>query len=340
MFLACGVAAYSAAIFHLMTHAFFKALLFLAAGSVIHALGGEQDMRNMGGLRRQIPWTFAVMTVATLAIAGTPGLAGFFSKDQILWKAWSSPGYGNWSLWILGTLTAGITSFYMFRLWFMTFFGESRAKHSHDANHSHVHESPWIMLAPLVVLAVLSVVGGYVGVPRALGGGNHFDKFLSPVVTPSSEAMPAGKAPGEATGEAAAEHAETNMELILTGVSVGVAIIGFAFAWLLYYKRRDLPERITARIRGLYALVRDKYRVDEAYGYAFVQPVVEGSRRLLWQQVDVGTVDALVNDAAGGASQLSDGTRRMQSGNIRSYAGWVALGAAAVVAYMIWSGLR
>jgi len=345
MFLACGVAAYSAAIFHLMTHAFFKALLFLAAGSVIHALGGEQDMRNMGGLRKQIPWTFAVMTVATLAIAGTPGLAGFFSKDQILWKAWSSPGYGHWSLWLIGTLTAGITSFYMFRLWFMTFFGESRASHGDDTHHSgaknvHVHESPWIMLAPLVVLAVLSVVGGYVGVPRALWGQNQFDKFLSPVVTPSSEAMPAGKAPGEAAGEAATEHAETNMELILTGASVGVAIIGFSFAWLLYYKRRDLPERITARISGLYGLVRDKYRVDEAYGWAFVQPVVEGSRRLLWQQVDVGTVDALVNESAASANQLSDGARRMQSGNIRSYAGWVAVGAAAVVAYMIWAGLQ
>ena len=343
MFLACGVAAYSAAIFHLMTHAFFKALLFLAAGSVIHALGGEQDMRNMGGLRKQIPWTFAVMTVATLAIAGTPGLAGFFSKDQILWKAWSSPGYGHWSLWLIGTLTAGITSFYMFRLWFLTFFGESRASHREDTHHSgvknvHVHESPWIMLAPLVVLAVLSVVGGYVGVPRALWGQNQFDKFLSPVVTPSSEAMPAGKAPGEAAGEAATEHAETNMELILTGASVGVAIIGFSFAWLFYYKRRDLPERITARISGLYALVRDKYRVDEAYGWAFVQPVVEGSRRLLWQQVDVGTVDALVNESAASANQLSDGARRMQSGNIRSYAGWVAVGAAAVVAYMIWAG--
>src|SRR5437588_7046337 len=345
MFLACGVAAYSAAIFHLMTHAFFKALLFLAAGSVIHALGGEQDMRNMGGLRKQIPWTFAVMTVATLAIAGTPGLAGFFSKDQILWKAWSSPGYGHWSLWLIGTLTAGITSFYMFRLWFMTFFRESRASHGDDTHHSgaknvHVHESPWIMLAPLVVLAVLSVVGGYVGVPRALWGQNQFDKFLSPVVTPSSEAMPAGKAPGEAVGEAAAEHAEINMELILTGASVGVAIIGFSFAWLLYYKRRDLPARITARMRGLYGLVRDKYRVDEAYGWAFVQPVVEGSRRLLWQQVDVGTVDALVNESAASANQLSDGARRMQSGNIRSYAGWVAVGAAAVVAYMIWAGLQ
>src|SRR5437588_719290 len=136
MFLACGVAAYSAAIFHLMTHAFFKALLFLGAGSVIHAIGGEQDMRRMGGLRKVIPVTFVVFTVATLAIAGTPGLAGFFSKDQILWKAWSSPGYGHWSLWLIGTLTAGITSFYMFRLWFMTFFGESRASHRDDAHHS------------------------------------------------------------------------------------------------------------------------------------------------------------------------------------------------------------
>jgi len=358
MFLACGVAAYSAAIFHLMTHAFFKALLFLCAGSVIHSLGGEQDMRNMGGLRKKIPWTFATMTVATLAIAGTPFFSGFFSKDQILWKAWASPLNGHWSLWLIGIVTAGITSFYMFRLWFMTFFGERRGQqhehqeelahpqspeHTHD-EHSleagHVHESPWIMLAPLVILAVLAFAGGYVGVPRALGGQNQFDQFLSPVLSPSSESMPAGFKPGEPRSQAAIEHEETNTELIFTAASVGVAAIGFFFAWLLYYKRRDLPEKITRHIGNVYALVRDKYRVDEVYGWLFVRPVVEGSRKFLWQTVDVGTIDALVNDAASGAQNVSDKTRRMQSGNVRSYAGWVAIGAAAVVAYMIWIGLQ
>src|SRR5205085_10670613 len=175
-----SVAAYSAGIFHLMTHAFFKALLFRCAGSVIHALSGEQDMRNMGGLRTKIPWTFWTMTAGTFAIAGFPPLAGFFSKDQILWKAWSTPALRsvagpalNYTLWTLALLTAGLTSFYMFRLWFLTFFGEYRgdsAGHGSQDAHAHgethtPHESPWIMLAPLVLLAVLSVVGGWVGIP-------------------------------------------------------------------------------------------------------------------------------------------------------------------------------
>ena len=351
MFLACGVAAYSAAIFHLMTHAFFKALLFLGAGSVIHALGGEQDMRNMGGLRKKIPWTFLTMTVATLAIVGTPGLSGFFSKDQILWKTWSSPS-GSVILWLVAVFTAFLTSFYMFRLWFMTFFGERRQQeelahakspqpdHHADAHGDHVHESPWIMLAPLVILAVLAAGGGYIGVPRALGGGNQFDHFLSPVLNPSSEAMPAGRHPGEPQQMAAEEHAETNTELALTGVSVGVGVVGFILAWLLYYWRRDLPEKITGKIHALYTLVANKYYVDEANDAIFVRPVVEGSRQILWRQIDVGTIDALVNGAAEGATQVSDGARQMQSGNIRSYAGWVAAGAAAVVAYMIWMGLQ
>ncbi|HEV2113650.1 MAG TPA: NADH-quinone oxidoreductase subunit L [Terriglobales bacterium] len=347
MFLACGVAAYSAAIFHLMTHAFFKALLFLCAGSVIHSLGGEQDMRNMGGLRQKIPWTFATMTVGTLAIAGTPFFSGFFSKDEILWKAWSSPNNGHWTLWLIGLITAGITSFYMFRLWFMTFFGERRgqhaepehAAHSHDAGH--IHESPWIMLAPLVILAVLAFAGGYVGVPSALGGHDQFGHFLAPVLSPSSEsAAPAGVKTGESASQNAHEEEEQKTERIFTGASVGVAAIGFFFAWLLYSKRRDLPGRITSHIVNVYALVRDKYRIDELYGWLFVRPVVEGSRRFLWQMVDVGTIDALVNDAVSEAQEASERTRRMQSGNVRSYAGWVAIGAAAVVAYMIWIGLQ
>src|SRR5205814_2464716 len=219
MFMACGVAAFSAGIFHLMTHAFFKALLFLAAGSVIHALGGEPDMRNMGRLSKLIPWTFRVMTIATIAIAGIPPLAGFFSKDEILWKAFSDEAHGSWIFWLIGITTAGMTSFYMFRLWFLTFFGELRQKvGTHDpheephgavhapghasaqvgvtsshaqghAAHGHggVHESPWIMLGPLVVLAIGSIVAGWVGVPEALGGHNKFDQFLAPVFHNSSE---------------------------------------------------------------------------------------------------------------------------------------------------------
>ncbi|HEV2022238.1 MAG TPA: NADH-quinone oxidoreductase subunit L [Terriglobales bacterium] len=324
MFLACGVAAYSAAIFHLMTHAFFKALLFLAAGSVIHALGGEQDMRNMGGLRKHIPWTFWTMTAATFAIAGFPMLSGFFSKDEILWRAWSSP-YGSWIFWAVGVGTAGLTSFYMFRLWFLTFFGESRGPHDR-----HPHESPKVMLAPLVILAVLSVVGGYVGVPHSLGGENHFERFLAPVV-----AAPAGM-----EHEGAAAAAEVVTERMLTAASVGAAALGFFFAWLLYHKRRDLPEKIAAAFGGIYTAVANKYYVDEGCNALFVQPLVEGSRRLLWRGVDAGLIDGTVNHAAGDVRKVSDTLRHMQSGSVRSYAGWVAAGAALVLAYLVWVGAR
>jgi len=330
MFLACGVTAYSAAIFHLMTHAFFKALLFLCAGSVIHALGGEQDMRNMGGLRKKIRVTFWTMTFGTFAIAGFPPLAGFFSKDEILFQTWDSP-HGSKVLWAMGLITAGITSFYMFRLWFMTFFGERReAEHGaghgeHGHNEDHVHESPWMMLGPLAILAFLSFTGGWVNIPKAFGGGNHFDEFLAPVLK---------------AGAATAEHENPGLEMTLALTSVIVALVGFAFAWLFYYKRRDLPDKFAAALNGVYTLVRDKYRIDELYNWLFVQPVIKFSRNFLWQQVDVGTIDAVVNEAADSAQNISNETRRMQSGNIRSYAGWVALGAAVIVAYMIWVGMQ
>src|SRR5436309_5671857 len=209
MFLACGVAAFSAGIFHLMTHAFFKGLLFLAAGSVIHAVGGEQDMRKMGGLREQIPWTFWTMTFGTFAIAGIPPLAGFFSKDEILWRAYQA----SWVYWLVGIVTAFLTSFYMFRLWFLTFFGEyrgARSKHSivrkkapsragAPLAHGHgIHESPRVMLIPLAILAFLSVVGAWIGVPGSLGGSNRFDRFLGPVFRSTVPAVnPQHAAPGE-----------------------------------------------------------------------------------------------------------------------------------------------
>src|SRR5271167_1707999 len=223
MFMACGVGAFSAGIFHLMTHAFFKGLLFLAAGSVIHAVGGEQDMRKMGGLRSYIPWTFLTMGIATLAIAGVPPLAGFWSKDEILWKAYQvSPVY-----WGLGVVTAFITSFYMFRLLYMTFFGDYRgaqvdahghASHGHDTHgHGEPHESPMVMLVPLMILAVLSLVGGFVG------WGNHFEHFLAPVFGATETAESAGR----------------GTELALMGMSVAVALFGWWLAYLLYCKRPE-----------------------------------------------------------------------------------------------------
>ncbi len=196
------------------------------------------------------------------------------------------------------------------------------------------------MLAPLVLLAVLSVVGGWVGIPHALGGGNQFDQFLAPVIQPTSEAMPAGEHAAEPQPQATEEHSERDMELVLTGASVGAGVIGLFFAWLLYFKRRDLPEKITGFLGGVYESVRDKYYVDEFYNFVVVQPIVAFSTYVLWRAVDVGVIDASVNGAADGARGVSDGLRRMQSGNIRSYAGWVATGAAVLVAYMIWLGVR
>jgi NADH-quinone oxidoreductase subunit L len=355
MFMACGVAAFSAAIFHLMTHAFFKGLLFLAAGSVIHAVGGEQDMRKMGGLRSKIPWTFWTMTAGTVAIAGIPPLAGFFSKDEILWRAYQA----SWVYWALGLLTAFLTSFYMFRLWFLTFFGEYRGaaeeKHGHGreakgGGHGHggVHESPKIMLAPLVILAVLSVVGGWIGVPGSLGGSNHFDKFLRPVfdstIPAQSPALSLTRAtaveasPVEPQTEGPEPQTGRTTELLFTGISVAAALVGFGLAWFLYYKNPQLPQQIAAALEGLYTTVVHKYYVDEIYAALFVKPLLSGSTRVLWHGIDQNVIDATVDSSADAAREVSDSVRHMQSGNIRSYAGWVAVGAAAVIAYMIWIG--
>jgi len=340
MFLACGVGAFSAGIFHLMTHAFFKGLLFLAAGSVIHAVGGEQDMRRMGGLRTQIPWTFWTMTAATFAIAGFPPFAGFFSKDAILFEA-SKVSLVYWGI---GVFTAFLTSFYMFRLWFMTFFGEYRGEQGgghHDDPHSRagapaphghgIHESPKIMLAPLVILAVLSVCGGWIGSAR-------FDKFLSPVFHSGVTAYSQQEAAAPTTP---AEHKdEDRSELLFTSISVGAAALGLYLAWLLYISRPQLPQQIAEGLGGFYRAVLDKYYVDELYTTLFVKPLLDGSTRILWHGVDQNVIDATLDGSADGAREVSDSLRHMQSGNLRSYAGWIAAGAAAVIAYMIWVGTQ
>ena len=348
MFMACGVLDYVGGIFHLVTHAFFKALLFLAAGSVIHGLGGEQDMRNMGGLRRHLPYTFWCMTIATFAIAGLPPFAGFFSKDRILWSAWSN---GYRSLWLIGVITAGMTSFYMFRLWFLTFFGKYRgpnpeaAGHGHDAHaggshgHGAPHESPMVMVVPLIILALLSFIGGWVGVPHSLHGSDHFDSFLSPVFHATAVVAPAGATPA-APAEEAAEQGESTTELAFTGISVSIALLGFLSAWWLYYKRPELPGKMAKVAGGLYTFVLDKYKVDELYGAVFIQPLIALSLNVFWKGIDRGLIDVAVDGSAAGAREVSDEMRQMQSGNIRSYAGWVAVGAAAVIAFMVWRGVR
>ncbi len=349
MFIACGVGAFSAAIFHLMTHAFFKGLLFLAAGSVIHAVGGEQDMRQMGGLRTKIPWTFWTMTIGTFAIAGIPPLAGFFSKDEILWRAYQA----SWVYWAIGLFTALLTSFYMFRLWFLTFFGEYRgaaeSSDEHSAPHGHghghgVHESPWVMVIPLVVLAVLSVTGGWIGVPGSLGGSNRFEKFLGPVFHSTAPALSAEHQSGGemAPAEKETEGPETGhaSELAFTGISVFAALTGFGLAWLLYYRNPQLPQQIASSLGGLYQAVAHKYYIDELYATLFVKPLIAGSALILWHGIDRDVIDATLDNSAHGANEVSDSIRHMQSGNLRSYAGWVAAGAAVVIAYMVWMGTR
>jgi NADH-quinone oxidoreductase subunit L len=328
MFMACGVGAFSAGIFHLMTHAFFKGLLFLAAGSVIHAVGGEQDMRKMGGLRSYIPWTFMTMGVATLAIAGIPPFAGFWSKDEILWKAFSSE-HGSWVYWLVGLITAFITSFYMFRLLFMTFFGDYHGAqvdahghashdHGHDGHgHGEPHESPMVMLVPLMILAVLSIVGGLVGI------GDRFDHFLAPVFGTTESA----------------EAASHGTELLLMALSVTVAILGFFLAYVLYVSKPYLPRKIADALNGFYTTVLNKYYVDEIYAKLFVKPLVDGSTSILWLGIDRKVIDDTVNNTADGARHVSDEVRHMQSGNLRSYAGWVAAGAAILIAYMVWLGV-
>jgi NADH-quinone oxidoreductase subunit L len=346
MFMGCGVAAYGAGIFHLMTHAFFKALLFLSAGAIIHGLGGQQDMRHMGGLRKYMPKTFWCMTIATFTIAGFPPLAAFFSKDEILWATWAS---GNHGLWLIGLIAAAMTSFYMFRLWFMTFFGEYRGAQTEDSHHGHdshdahgghgtPHESPMIMIVPLMILAVLSFVGGWVGVPSILGGSDHFDRFLAPVFR---NQMPVEwKLEVASKEELAAQHEEGSTELLFMGISVGAAVLGFLGAWYLYYKRTDLPAKMAAAAGGLYTFVLDKYKVDEFYGAAVIRPIVLASTNILWKGIDATLIDGAVDESAAGARDISDGMRHMQSGNIRSYAGWVAFGAAVVIAFMVWKGVR
>jgi NADH-quinone oxidoreductase subunit L len=337
MFLACGVASYASGIFHLVTHAFFKALLFLASGSVIHALGGEQDMRVMGGLRRKLPITFWTMTAGVFAIAGLPPFAGFFSKDEILYQAFLSSNGGK-ILWLVGLTTAFLTSFYMFRLWYLTFFGESRANESalaeHGAavhasstsklvleaepdghGHGHgIHESPWIMLFPLVVLAILSVIGGWIGVPAALGGHNEIGRFLDPVLSTSG-----------------AMEGSNSLALTLAIVSVVTALAGWLLAHMLYFAKPALPAKFAASLHGLYTLLVNKYWVDEIYGALFVTPLLLLSKYLLKGVIDTGVIGGTTYGSAYIAQGFGAIVQRVQSGNIRSYAGWLALGAAVLL---------
>jgi NADH-quinone oxidoreductase subunit L len=453
MFLACGVGAFVAAIFHVMTHAFFKALLFLGSGSVIHGMHHEQDMRRMGGLKKYMPVTFATMAAGWLAISGAPLLSGFFSKDEILWKTWSTESIGTAGigkiLWVVGIVTAGLTAVYMTRLMVMTFWGSERFREAHaggqaDEAHAHAHdegskphdarlasegdrphhepgekvdshaheigthggahhadahgthhaaedfededeheehqhgpvephESPWVMTVPLVVLAFLSVVGGWVGIPYALSGGavpNYFEHTLEPVVAhvPEHGAADAAHGGGAAThgataqppaahgnegslpqsvgeGEAGrgspaghgaaagpAEHAhdpaEVFQERVLTVVSVTVGIVGIIIGFLVFGKRPLLR---------LPRLLENKYKVDEFYNAALINPIKTGSREGLWRFFDVGVIDGAVNGVGRGTAALGGVLRYLQAGFVRTYAAIILLGALAVLGYFAWN---
>jgi len=342
MMLACGVGAFAMGIFHVMTHAFFKALLFLGSGSVIHAMSNEQDMRVMGGLRSKLPVTWWTFLVGTLAIAGVFPLAGFFSKDEILWKTFSS---GNTLLWGIGFLAAGLTAFYMMRLVVLTFFGTNRA--SAEVRH-HIHESPLTMTMPLVILAVLSIVGGWVGIPAFMGGGAQFEHWLAPVfATGGAEAAHgavqavAGHGAAAAQGAAEAAHGahDTTMEWILAGASLAWGLLGLLLGWVVYTRRPGVAEAGRRFAGGFpYKVLENKYYVDEAYEGAFIRPGYRLSRSVLWKGVDAGLIDGLlVNGTALVVAVTASILRLLQNGNVRFYAWSITVGLTVFVLYLSFS---
>ena len=305
MFLACGVGAFTIGMFHVMTHAFFKACLFLGAGSVMHAMSGDLDVRHMGGLKAKLPITHATFLIAALAICGIPPLAGFFSKDAILSASFGHGGYGR-VFWAVALFTAGLTAFYMFRVVSLTFYGRFRG--THEQEH-HVHESPTSMTLPLIVLAFLSIVGGWVGLPAVIAeNGNRIGRFLSPILVPIA---------GHDAVHEALPHAT---EWLLMAVSVAVAAAGILLAWKWYAKEEGrVPARIAAAWPGLYSLVADKFRIDELYDFLFVRPF-EWIARFLWKVVDVLIIDGVLNAGAFLIELTGDFLRFLQTGNVRNYA--------------------
>jgi NADH-quinone oxidoreductase subunit L len=327
MFLAMGVGAYAAGIMHLYTHAFFKALLFLGSGAVIHALAGEQDLRHMGGLRKSLPVTYWTFVIGALAISGFPGLAGFFSKDEILFRTFAG---GHVLLWSIGLVTSLLTAIYMFRLVFLAFHGERHAnvehpehpEHLENLEHSHVHDAPPAMALALLVLAFGSVVAGYAGLPHVLGGSNPFEHFLAPSF-------------GEVTSEAPVA-AEESTELTLMVVSSAVAIGGIAIAAFFFLRRKEAARALAERFAGLHALLAHKYYIDEIYDAVIVRPIRVVSERVLWKGVDVLGFDGAVNGVGALVGSASRVVRRAQTGSVRTYAASLMLGVVLILGYYLW----
>jgi len=301
MFLGVGVGAFAAGIFHLVTHSFFKALLFLCAGSVMHSLSDELDMQKMGGLRKKLPITFITFTVGGAALCGIPLFSGFFSKDEILWKAFSSP-YGNSWLWAIGVIAAGLTAFYTSRLIFNIFFGESRVDPKVE---KHIHESPRVMTIPLILLAILAFIGGYIGIPHALGGHNFIEEFLSPSF------------PGEEEMEAVAHHS-SSLEIGFMFISIIIIAIGIALAYIFYIKRRDIPKKLANQMKPVYLTLKNKYYIDELYDYCIIKPV-QNLAQSLYATFDMKVIDGVVNGVANFFYDLGGITRKLQTGRCSTY---------------------
>ncbi|MDP3049657.1 MAG: NADH-quinone oxidoreductase subunit L [Thermodesulfovibrionales bacterium] len=323
MFLACGVGAYAAGIFHLYTHAFFKALLFLAAGSVIHAVH-TNDIQEMGGLKKYMPITYAVFVIAALSAAGVPGFSGFFSKDEIIWSAYASHSSVGKLVWLMGTAVAFLTPFYTFRLIFLTFHGKFRGghhaeSHGHGAHHKehHFHESPKIMTIPLILLAVGAVAAGWVGIPPILGGGAHFAKFLEPVL---------------GHPEFHGTHAE---EFGVMGLSTTIALIGIALAAFFYLKRTDLPKKLAEKFIGIYKISYNKYYIDELYDFTIVKPTMWIADKVLVAITDAKIIEGVVNGVPGAIGKFSEKLRKIQTGLAQHYGIFMAAGAFFTIALVL-----
>jgi NADH-quinone oxidoreductase subunit L len=416
MFLAMGVGAYAAGIFHLYTHAFFKALLFLGSGAVIHALAGEQDLRNMGGLKKALPVTYWTFLIGALAIAGVPLLSGFFSKDEILYRTFTSSNPRHTLLWTIGILTSLLTATYMFRLVFLAFHGERRhppspeegaratarqvgpaapahpeeeepaataagtrapvsphddedhhAAPAHGAPgghaHAHVHDAPPSMAIPLIVLAIGSIVAGYVGVPHALGGANRIERYLEPSFEAAHEAgttttqasaasplrqislaaqeparpgQPSANEQGAAAAHEGTAEGDAATELTLMGVSSGVAIAGILIATYFWLRRPAAADAMARRFSGVHRVLLNKYYVDEIYDAAVVQPIKQVSTGGLWKGIDAGLIDGAVNGVGLAVRATSGGLRRVQTGSVRAYAASLFLGAILILGWYLW----
>ena len=304
MFLACGVGAFGAGIFHLYTHAYFKALLFLGAGSVMHAMAGELDIQKMGGLRKYMPATYLTFLIASLSIAGIPGLAGFFSKDEILWLAYNHGAIGK-IVWLMGTAVAALTAFYSFRIIFLAFHGKFRG--THEQEH-HLHESPKAMTIPLIILAIGAISAGWVGIPQALGGSNWIAHFFEPVL---------------GHPHITASHEE---EFMVMGISIAAAIGGIFISWIFYSLKPDIPKTLTEKFRGIYTTLWNKYYVDELYDFIVVRPTRWIASSILVAVTDRKIIEGIVNGIPGSIRNLGEKIRKLQTGNLQHYAVSMALG--------------